>query len=96
MALATGLRGTPFTDAPDASAYGSPETAELYWFAPAELVVSDVNESAYFDAIKRFIREEQRHARDLARFMIETGEHATRTQLDPRRIRGRNRPVCRM
>ncbi len=45
MALATGLGGTLFADAPDTSAYGSPETAEPYWFAPAELVVSDVNES---------------------------------------------------
>jgi hypothetical protein len=27
------------------------------------------NDPAYFDAIKRFIREEQRHARELARFM---------------------------
>ena len=44
MALATGLGGTLFADAPDASAYGSPETAEPYWFALAELVVSDVND----------------------------------------------------
>ncbi len=45
MALATGFGGTHCVDAPDASACGSPETAEPYWFAPAELVVLDVNES---------------------------------------------------
>ncbi len=39
MALATGLEGTLFADAPDASAYGSPETAEPSECSPAELVV---------------------------------------------------------
>lgn len=35
----------------------------------ANLYSEQTGDHAYFEAIKRFIREEQRHARDLARFM---------------------------
>ncbi len=46
------------------------ESSEGFHLSKCAKIYSErANESAYFDAIKRFIREEQRHARDLARFM---------------------------
>ena len=46
------------------------ESSEGFHLSKCAKIYSErANDAAYFDAMKRFIREEQRHARDLARFM---------------------------